>query len=554
MKLIYSLYRPSLRFLLIATLCGVISGLCGAGIIATIGKGVSGKGHLATLGATFLALCLLQFVSKSYSQICLVHSTQAASAGLRLDLSRKILATSLKQQRELGKPALFVILTKDIEILIAAFQGVPAAFGNVIVISTCLAYMAWLSWQMFVVFAVCLCVGVFGYHLAQKAPIEQMKIVRQNMDKLYAHFRNLIEGSKELKLNEMRGRLFVDTVLAPSTEEYRQSYTKGMRGFIFVVNTGTVSFLLVIGMSLFVLPHWLPQPASVLTTCTIILLYLANPISEIIQMIPSMGLAAISLKRIEQLEGSLGDDHPEPAGAPHFSQELPLRLELRGVCHQYPSATDNSQFMLGPIDLTIHQGESIFIVGGNGSGKTTLAMLLLGLFEPEVGCILLNGEPITLANAAAYRQHFSAVFSDFHLFEQLLIADQDNLSDRASHYVNRFNMAHKVKVDDGKFSTIDLSTGQRKRLALVSSYLEDRPVYLFDEWAADQDPVFKKVFYTELLPELQSRGKTVIVITHDDSYFGFADRIIKLQDGQLLPVTAEAAPEQRQEYPYGKCN
>ena len=189
--------------------------------------------------------------------------------------------------------------------------------------------------------------------------------------------------------------------------------------------------------------------------------------------------------------------------------------------------------MLGPMDLTIHQGELLFIVGGNGSGKTTLAMLLLGLYQPEAGTITLNGVPVTEANLENYRQYFSAVFSDFHLFEQLLGTDQQALSDRTTHYIKLFGMAHKVKVIDSKFSTIDLSSGQRKRLALVSSYLEDRPIYLFDEWASDQDPVFKRVFYTELLPDLKARGKTVLIITHDDAYFHLADRIIKLEDGHL---------------------
>jgi len=187
------------------------------------------------------------------------------------------------------------------------------------------------------------------------------------------------------------------------------------------------------------------------------------------------------------------------------------------------------------LNLTIHQGEIVFIVGGNGSGKTTLAMLLLGLYEPEMGSIVLNGTSVNEANLDKYRQYFSAVFSDFHLFEQLLGTDRHDLSVQATRYVEILNMAHKVKVVDGKFSTINLSTGQRKRLALVSSYLEDRPIYLFDEWAADQDPVFKRIFYTELLPDLKVRGKTILVITHDDAYFSCADRIIKLEDGHLQP-------------------
>jgi putative ATP-binding cassette transporter len=181
----------------------------------------------------------------------------------------------------------------------------------------------------------------------------------------------------------------------------------------------------------------------------------------------------------------------------------------------------------------------VFLVGGNGSGKTTLAMLLTGLYTPETGTVLIDGQPlIDDTDRAAYRQCFAAVFSDFHLFEELPGSDDPAMEDRARHYIRLLRMDHKVDVHAGRLTTIALSTGQRKRLALVSAWLEDRPVYLFDEWAADQDPAFKAVFYNTLLPDLKARGKAVIVISHDDAYFHVADRIIKLVDGQIQPSGA----------------
>jgi putative pyoverdin transport system ATP-binding/permease protein len=172
-------------------------------------------------------------------------------------------------------------------------------------------------------------------------------------------------------------------------------------------------------------------------------------------------------------------------------------------------------------------------------------MLLLGLYEPERGCIELKGVPVDGRNIAHYRQHFSAVFADFHLFDEMLGTDQQDIKDLATRYLDALGLTHKVQVKSGQFTTTKLSTGQRKRLALVSSYLEDRPVYLFDEWAADQDPAFKRVFYRELLPELKSRGKTVIVISHDDAYFDCADRIVTLFEGTLTisaPSPSEINP------------
>ena len=170
----------------------------------------------------------------------------------------------------------------------------------------------------------------------------------------------------------------------------------------------------------------------------------------------------------------------------------------------------------------------------NGSGKSPLAKIITGLYVPEAGEIRLDGEPITNKNRDNYRQLFSAVFGDFYLFDNLLGLKNANLDAQATEYLELLHLNHKVKVSNGVLSTTSVSQGQRKRLALLTAYLEDRPFYLFDEWASDQDPLFKNVFYTQLLPDLRARGKTVLVITHDDKYFDLADRIVKLDCGRIV--------------------
>jgi putative pyoverdin transport system ATP-binding/permease protein len=211
---------------------------------------------------------------------------------------------------------------------------------------------------------------------------------------------------------------------------------------------------------------------------------------------------------------------------------------LEGVTHRYFREKENEVFTLGPVNLSFTPGELVFLIGGNGSGKTTLAKTIVGLYAPESGRILLDGQAVTDTTRPGYRQLFSAVFSDFYLFDKLLGVTVGDLDDAARAVLEDLQLAHKVKIENGVFSTLDLSQGQRKRLALLVSYLEDRPFYLFDEWAADQDPLFKDVFYRRLLPQLKAKGKTVLVITHDDRYFHLADRYIKLDFGQV----AEACP------------
>ena len=187
------------------------------------------------------------------------------------------------------------------------------------------------------------------------------------------------------------------------------------------------------------------------------------------------------------------------------------RLELIDVTHIYHQNGSGEEFTLGPINLTLQPGELIFLIGGNGSGKTTLVKLLMGLYEPESGEIRLDGRAVTAEQRNDYRQQFSVVFYDFYLFERLFGLEAKDLDGQSQKYLDLLQLSHKLKIQNGKLSTVDLSQGQRKRLALLNAYLEDRPIYIFDEWAADQDPMFKQIFYYQLLPELKARGKTVIV-------------------------------------------
>ena len=546
MNLISYLYRQSWKLLLLSALTAIVSGLSGAGLVAVISKGLnSDTASLAGLAWLFFGACLIHLVSKTTSEISLLHLTQSAICELRIGLSRKLLATPQKRLQELGKPGLLVILTNDVDHFTQAFQWLPVAFGNSIIIVSCFAYLAWLSWHLFLLLTLFLVLGILSYQLAERGPIKLLGKVREQTDALYQHFRDLIEGSKELQLNRQRGRLFVEKVIAAEANAFRKTFIRSMMGYTWAVNFGTILFYLVIGILLFIVPQWAPQPVEVLTAITLTLLYLVRPIGELMVVLPVVRQAAISLERIQQLDNELVDGlNAAPNASSDVSERFLVKdswlLELRGIRHHYPSSSDDSQFQLGPLDLKIEQGEILYIVGGNGSGKTTLAMLILGLYRPDEGTITLNGTPVTEDNIDSYRQNFSAVFADFHLFEHLLDSDQQSIGERAAYYIKVLGMEHKVKVVDGKFSTVSLSTGQRKRLALVSAYLEDRPIYLFDEWAADQDPTFKRVFYTELLPELKSRGKTVIIVTHDDAYFSYADRILKLEDGhqgKAQPVT-----------------
>jgi putative pyoverdin transport system ATP-binding/permease protein len=140
--------------------------------------------------------------------------------------------------------------------------------------------------------------------------------------------------------------------------------------------------------------------------------------------------------------------------------------------------------------------------------------------------------PLATDQMQDYRDRISAIFSDYHLSRRLYCIDNPDPA-RIDRLLERLDMQHKVTVRDGAFSTIDLSTGQRKRLAFVVAELEDKPVIVLDEWAADQDPHFRRIFYEELLPDLKARGKIVICVTHDDRWFHLADRIYHMNEGRI---------------------
>ncbi|MDN7749303.1 cyclic peptide export ABC transporter [Burkholderia gladioli] len=541
MKVLMYLYRQSPRLMVLVTLTSLIGGLASAGMATVTSRSIAPGTSLLGNALAFFGLCAVQLAFRSWSEVALVRLTQSMMMRLRVTLSQRLLDTPQEKLQRLGKSDLFVILTRDIDTFSQTAQLLPMMFGNLIVIGGCLAYLAWISWQLCAIFLACVAAGMVLYPLAERVPLEKLRVVREQTDVMYRHFRGLIDGSKELQLNERRARHFIGAILSPGLERFRGASVDGMRNYIWVANGGALLFYLVIGVVVFVTPLWLPLPITVRATSALLGLYLISPVTATINGLPMLRQADISLRRIEQIASTLDALPPPDDAFRPFDRDGPLRLELRGVEHVFEDAGDDTRFTLGPIDLEVDQGEVLFLVGGNGSGKTTLAMLLLGLYEPSAGSIALNGVPLTRERLAAYRRHFSAVFSDFHLFEHLPDTGRPDAAQAAAHYVERLGLAHKVRIEDGRYSTIELSTGQRKRLALVSAYTEDRPIYLFDEWAADQDPAFKRVFYTELLPELKRRGKTVIVITHDDAYFDCADRVIKLRDG-LAPAAAASAP------------
>jgi len=322
-----------------------------------------------------------------------------------------------------------------------------------------------------------------------------------------------------------------------TVDKIRDINQKAINTYVIATAFGSALFFLLIALVLGWATIQHPEP-EVVSGFVMVLLFLKGPMEQIIDALPGIGRAKVAFQRISDLSVRFANPEAYLNLTPRSSAILFNEgIELRGIRYAFNAPEDGEAFVLGPIDLALKPGELVFVVGDNGSGKTTLIKLLLGLYAPQAGEIILDGKPVTPEDRDDYRQLFTTVFSDFYLFEDLVADEMGQahvLPERALPHLRRLEIAHKVVVKDGTFSTIDLSTGQRKRLALVHAYLEGRPVLVFDEWAADQDPTFRHLFYTELLPELRAKGHLLVVISHDDRYFYLADRVVGMESGQIV--------------------
>jgi len=541
MRLFVLLLRTNARLVTLAVVVSLVSGAANPLVIALMHR-VWTYGTFTDPAwiAAFLAVLAVLITSGYLAQVMVLNLALTAIADLRMKLSAKIMATPLAHLERLGFGKLLAVLADDVSAVSRVLPTIPRVIIDVTTIFGGVAYMVWLSGQALLVLSLFAVFGLVVFKLLSGRAMIYLTRGRQVYDSLFEDFRGLHDGIKQLKLNGARRHAFLFKDLMGSLQDYRNLNLKGRSLLIVAENVTRLLFFLLLGAMMFAVPRITSVDREILSGYVFMALYLYRPMNSLMGMVQDYTRAAVSLKKIQDVGLSLDSEDLEPSDEtpPPVEQPLWQRLELRGATYSHGDGDDDSAFRLGPIDLAFERGELVFVLGGNGSGKTTLAKLLTSLYPPESGQVLLDGVEITDANRQRYRELFSVVFTDSHLFSRLVADDPEGLDERATEYLRRLQLAEKVSVEGARFSTTKLSTGQRKRLLLVNAFLEDRPFYVLDEWAADQDPHFKRTFYTEVLPELKARGKTVVVITHDDRYTYIADRCLKLEDGQLVDEPA----------------
>ncbi len=535
MKILYMFIKASKRDSLIAVLSGTLAGLSLAGMVSLINLGIQTKlENFSFLAGAFVALWLLYGVMGVSASFFVSKLSQIVILDLRINLSKKIMKASF-QRLEHDKNQLFAILTDDIMTIAQAVTRFPNILTSFTMVIGCVAYMAFISWELIILFLVLFGLA-YGFF---KKPLNnfkyKMRKSRDTQKDLMGHFQSLIFGLKELLLSVKLRKSFVEDTLFPSAhdqKEYQIWSTMWITVFIraaeMVLLIGFAGILVGISKYEFV-------SFDVLAQFLTLALFTLPSLSNISSFLPFLGKIDVALEQINNTGLVLKEaaiDRTEDA--PSFDDKTKPFLELKDVTYTYFHEGEDKFFELGPINLQIEKGQMIYLLGGNGSGKSTLAKIICGLYRPENGAVHMGGIEIKKGTLDAYRENFNAIFTDFYLFDQLDYLPVESLREDAARYLKLLELDKKVKIDGNKLSTTKLSTGQRKRLALLLSFLDDKPFYVFDEWAASQDPYYKEVFYRTLLPELRERGKTLLVITHDEKYFDGADRFIMLRDGKMI--------------------
>ncbi len=536
MNMMKQLLSQSGRTVCLALVLSLCSAAAGITIVGGVNQALdSGVTDIGQTLVYYLGLVGLLFCCGIGAQVLLVGLGHKLVYRLRADLVQRILNTPLVKQEALGAPALYNVLTRDVTMVANAIKQLPISLYNGLLLAVGLVYLAWLSPLLFGFLVVLVGLAVWGDMLLAGRIKSMMQEVRRLDDDLFRQYEAVVEGRNELGLSHPRRQFQFQQRFEPTAQQARDTAIKSEVLWAINLNWTTLLVFVLIGL-VFVAGTLLESVSQeALVGYVLAIMFLRTPIAMILEAIPAVIRGNVALSAIERLELGQSSQSESESLVSVTKPAAFQSLELRRAAYHYPTQGGESGFQLGPIDFKAQAGELIFLIGGNGSGKSTLAKLLTGLYLPTVGEVALNGHLLTPENAEQHRAYFGAIFPNFFLFDDVL-DEQGNLDNpRVQHYLKRLAIDHKVSVEGGSLSTKALSQGQRKRLALLLLYMEDRQVLLLDEWAADQDPLFREVFYREILPELKQAGKTVIAISHDDKYFDAADRLYKLDQGQIRP-------------------
>ena len=500
-------------------------------LISAVGK--SGVTLVALRNLILFGLAIAIFVISQRRMLTEVSSRiEAMIHDIRIDLLERAKASEVLQIDEVGRADLYNGLSRATQVISQVTPNLVISMQSVVLLTLASCYIMYLSPLAFGLWF-CVIATTIGLHLVRFAKASELLAeVTEEEGKLLSGFSDVFDGFRELKISSAK-MADVSSDIKRSARAAQDKKVKFQHLFAKDYTFSTTSFFLMAGLMAFVIPVLTKADTATSTSLTMASLFMLGPVGSIAYSLSLLQQANAAAREITELEGRLAAVPPAEqvfADTGRFGEFQ--RLEMRGVSFRYEGREGERDFRVGPIDLELHRGEVVFITGGNGSGKTTLVSLLLDLYPPTEGSVCLDGVRIEGALRTAYRDLFSVIFSGGHLFSRIYGLPETSDAE-AMELIRLLELESKVSLRNGAFSTTKLSAGQRKRLSLIAAMLERKPVYVFDEWAADQDPYFRSKFYNDIIPRLKSAGSTVIAITHDEKYFGCADRRFDISEGIL---------------------
>jgi putative ATP-binding cassette transporter len=493
--------------------------------------------YLIAAAIYFLSIRASLNIANSFLQQCL--------AQLRLRIVGKINQSKLRTLEQLGHNHIYAVLAKEGDQLTQNFPMLASAGQSAVTLAFCLLYIAYLSLPAFVVISVSTLGALYLFWSRRRALDVALVAVHHDEAAMHESLTHFTAGFQEVRINVAKRNALYKHFEHIITQLEAVILDVGGRWVTLLMFSNTFIYLL-LGVVVFVLPAFFVGHTEAIYKLAATAIFCIGPFTSIILTIPIFSRTNAELNHIFALEKKLETGVSElpiqrseqPSIFKNFKQ-----IDLKHVCFNYRNQTDEATFSIGPIDMQISRGELIFIRGGNGSGKSTFMKLVCGLYSPDQGSLTVDGILVSEQNEQQYREIFTCIFTDFHLFDRLHgVAETD--PERLQALIDLMELGGKVRIQDNRFSTLHLSTGQRKRLAMIVSLLEDNEVFIFDEWAADQDAHFREIFYRQILPELKRRNKTIIAVTHDEQYWHLCDRFYTMDLG-LMVVEPNRVPPSR---------
>ena len=515
----------------------IIAGLSNAAVLALINIAANRRDTADgwRLALMFVIVVAAYSVSQRFVMVRSAREVERIAHRIRGRLIEGLRRCELRDVERIGRARILTAMSTDIQ-TVAQSGNILGLVGQLAVLLVFAAvYLFVLSPMALVLFVAFMAVAVVLYYARRSRSNKAMQDAAIAEIGLHELLSGILDGFKEAKLNRHRSEQLITDITAHSeqaAEARSLAQAEFGRNFVFTQNV----FFLLLATMVFILPTLSEVYSDTMVKTTTAVLFLFGPVSGVIAAMPvfaSANIAAKSIMELERLLQQSSAQHPSANSSADAERASFREIALRGVRFRFEHAPGEQSFQVGPIDLVLKAGETVIISGGNGSGKSTLLRLLTALYSPQAGEILLDGRLSVPGDADSYRSLFSAVFSDYHLFKRLYGIMPEALEE-APDLLHRFEVDDKTSVVGGAFTTIDLSAGQRKRLALIVAILETRPICVLDEWAADQDPIFRRKFYTELLAMLKQRGVTVIAVSHDERYFDCADRRLHMEEGKFV--------------------